>query len=55
VVEALVGLIVATPDLDERGVAVRRLAELCRSGGITLLARERERLGPAVLAQVLDL
>jgi hypothetical protein len=32
---------------------VRRLVELCRSGGITLLPRERERVGPAVVAQVL--
>jgi tetratricopeptide (TPR) repeat protein len=52
-VEALVGLIISTPDLDDRRAAVRRLAELCRSGGITLLARERERLGPEVMTQVL--
>ncbi len=46
VVEALVGLIVSTPDRDERGVAVRRLADMCRSDGLTLLPRERARLGP---------
>jgi predicted ATPase/transcriptional regulator with XRE-family HTH domain len=54
VVEALVGLIVCTPDQDERGAAVRRLAELCRAGGITLLPRERNRLGPEAVAQVVD-
>ena len=52
VVEALVGLIVSTPDQEERAAAVRRLAELCRSGGITLLPRERNRLGPEVMAQL---
>lgn len=52
VVEALVGLIVSTPDQEERAAAVRRLAELCRSGGITLLPRERNRLGPGVMAQL---
>jgi tetratricopeptide (TPR) repeat protein len=52
-VETLVGLIVSTPDLDDRRAAVRRLAELCRSGGITLLPRERERLGPEIVAQLL--
>jgi tetratricopeptide (TPR) repeat protein len=51
-VEVLIGLIVSTPDQDERRAAVRRLVELCRSGGITLLPRERERLGPEVVAQV---
>ncbi|MET0422684.1 MAG: tetratricopeptide repeat protein, partial [Actinoplanes sp.] len=53
VVEALVGLIASTPDEDGRAAAVRRLAELCRSGGITLLPRERSRLGPDVVEQVL--
>jgi len=52
VVEALVGLIVSTPDVDERAAAVRRLSELCRAGGITLLPRERDRLGPPIVAQV---
>ena len=33
VVEALVGLIVSTPDVEERESAVHQLAELCRSGG----------------------
>lgn len=54
VVEALVGLIVSTPDQDERAAAVRRLSEMCRSGGITLLPRERDRLGPQTLALVLE-
>jgi predicted ATPase len=54
VVEALVGLIASTPDQEERTSAVRRLADLCRSGGITLLPRERDRLGPQISAQVID-
>jgi hypothetical protein len=54
VVEALVGLIVSTPNLDDRRAAVQRLAELCRSGGIILVRRERDLLGPAILAQVLQ-
>ncbi|GIE96403.1 ATP-binding protein [Paractinoplanes rishiriensis] len=54
VVEALVGLIVSTPVTDDRGVAVRRLADLCRSGGITLLIRDRDRLGPTIFAEVLQ-
>jgi hypothetical protein len=53
VVEALVGLIVSTEDPDDRGSAVQRLAELCRSGGITLLTRDRQRLGPDIVAEVL--
>ena len=51
-VEALVGLIITTPDLDHRAAAVRRLAALCRSGGITLLPRERNKLGPEIVAQL---
>ena len=43
-VEALVGLIVSTPDQEERAAARRRLTVLCDTGGITLLPRERERL-----------
>jgi hypothetical protein len=43
-VEALVGLIVSTPDPEERAATTRRLTELCEAGGITLLPRERERL-----------
>ncbi|WP_250000604.1 helix-turn-helix domain-containing protein [Actinoplanes sp. M2I2] len=54
VVEALVGLIVCTPDPDERAVAVSRLGKMCRSSGITLLPRERERLGPPTVAVLLD-
>jgi predicted ATPase len=52
VVEALAGLIASTPDSEERAAAVRRLAELCRSGGITLLPRERNRLGPEIVSQL---
>ncbi|MFI6076705.1 ATP-binding protein [Actinoplanes sp. NPDC051343] len=52
VVEALVGLIVSTPDPEERAAGVRRLAELLRSNRITLVDRERNRLGPEVLAQL---
>jgi predicted ATPase/transcriptional regulator with XRE-family HTH domain len=51
-VEALVGLIVSTPEDDDRAAAVRRLGELCRAGGITLLPRERKRLGPAILSEL---
>lgn len=51
-VEALVGLIVSTPDSDERAVGIRRLARLLSSGGITLLPRERDRLGPDVVDQL---
>jgi hypothetical protein len=52
VVEALIGLIVSTPDSDDRRSAVRRLRDLCHSGGITLLPRERARLGPDILAEI---
>ncbi|MEU4245129.1 helix-turn-helix domain-containing protein [Actinoplanes sp. NPDC026619] len=52
VVEALVGLITSTPNQEERAAAVRRLTDLCRSGGITLLPREREQLGPTITEQV---
>ena len=45
VVEALVGLVASTPDRDERHAARRRLDELCATGGITLLPRERRLLG----------
>jgi hypothetical protein len=48
-VEALVGLVRSTPDAERRQEAVDRLAELCRTGGITLLRRERELLGPEAL------
>ncbi|MEU8816424.1 helix-turn-helix domain-containing protein [Actinoplanes sp. NPDC048796] len=44
-VEALVGLIVSTPNAEEREAAEQRLRELCRTGGITLLPRDRARLG----------
>jgi tetratricopeptide (TPR) repeat protein len=41
VVEALVGLVVSTPDQDRRQAALQRLDDFCRSGAITLLPRER--------------
>ena len=52
VVEALVGLVVSTPDLEERASAVQRLGVLCRSGGFALLPRERALLGPDIVAQI---
>jgi tetratricopeptide (TPR) repeat protein len=45
VVTALVGLIVSAADPERRRIAVQRLGGLCRSGGITLLPRERTLLG----------
>lgn len=51
-VEALVGLIVSTPERETRTAAIQRLAELCRSGGITLVPRERHLLGPAILVEL---
>ena len=53
VVEALVGLIASTPDTEERAEAVRRLATLCRTGAITLVKRERDQVGPEIVAEVL--
>ncbi|MBM2616835.1 helix-turn-helix domain-containing protein [Actinoplanes sp. LDG1-06] len=53
VVEALVGLIVSTPDQDERDTAVLRLGQMCRASGITLLPRERETLGAEMVERVL--
>ncbi|MFI7545548.1 ATP-binding protein [Actinoplanes sp. NPDC049599] len=44
-VEALVGVVRSTPDAERRQAALDQLAELCRTGGITLLRRERELLG----------
>ncbi len=52
VMEALIGLITSTPYDEERAEAVGRLAELCRAGGITLLPRERDLLGPEITAEV---
>lgn len=51
-VEALVGLIRSTPDQDRRQETVWRLGELCRTGGITLLPRERELLGAEAIRQI---
>ena len=51
-VEALVGLVRSTPDPDRRQEAVWRLGELCRTGGITLLPRERGLLGPEAIRQI---
>jgi hypothetical protein len=45
VVEALVGLVMSTPDRDEREAARQRLAEFCQETGIRLLRRERTLLG----------
>ena len=45
VVTALVGLISCVPDPDRRRAVAQRLGRLCRSGGITLLPRERTILG----------
>jgi hypothetical protein len=52
VVGALVGFIASTPDPDARAAAVRRLAHLCRSGGITLLPWERTLLGAEAVQQI---
>ncbi|WP_199513282.1 ATP-binding protein [Nucisporomicrobium flavum] len=43
-VEALIGLIRSTRDLDRRAKAVHRLTELCRTAGITLLPREQKHI-----------
>jgi predicted ATPase/DNA-binding XRE family transcriptional regulator len=51
-VEALVGLIVSTPEPEARTSAIGRLQELCRSGGITLVPRERALLGREILVEV---
>ncbi|GAA3349935.1 tetratricopeptide repeat protein [Amorphoplanes nipponensis] len=51
-VEALVGVVRSTPEAERRQEAVARLAELCRTGGITLLPRERELLGADVLRRL---
>ncbi|MGI5212538.1 ATP-binding protein [Plantactinospora sp. CA-290183] len=45
VVEALVGLVAATDDAGGRAAALRRLEQVCREGGISLLPRERALLG----------
>jgi predicted ATPase/transcriptional regulator with XRE-family HTH domain len=45
VVEALVGLVISTPDEDRRQTALQRLDGFCRSGAITLLPRETALLG----------
>ena len=45
VVHALVGLVVCTPDPEPRHAALRRLDDLCRESGITLLPRELKLLG----------
>jgi hypothetical protein len=38
--------------VEERAAGIRRLAELLRSNGITLVARELDRLGPEVVSQL---
>jgi len=42
----------STPDAQRREEAVGQLAELCRTGGITLLPRERELLGAEVVRRI---
>jgi Flp pilus assembly protein TadD len=54
-VEALVGVVRSAPDDDRRREAVAQLATLCRSGGITLLRRERELLGGEAMRQLEEL
>ncbi|MEV4640840.1 helix-turn-helix domain-containing protein [Actinoplanes sp. NPDC049548] len=44
-VEALVGLIRSTSGPDQRAKVVHRLSEMCRTGGITLLPRDRKLIG----------
>ncbi|GAA3936028.1 XRE family transcriptional regulator [Amorphoplanes auranticolor] len=51
-VEALVGVVRSTSDPDRRQEALAGLAGLCRTGGITLLPRERELLGPEALRRL---
>jgi predicted ATPase/transcriptional regulator with XRE-family HTH domain len=51
-VEALVGVVRSSPDARRREEAVDQLAELCRTGGITLLPRERELLGVEVVHRI---
>jgi predicted ATPase/transcriptional regulator with XRE-family HTH domain len=52
VVTALVGLILSTPEADRRRIAVERLGRLCRSGGITLLPRERALIGDDAVREI---
>ena len=52
VVTALVGLIVSTADTDRRRDAVARLGRLCRSGGISLLPRERALLAADAVREI---
>jgi tetratricopeptide (TPR) repeat protein len=51
-VEALVGLVRSAPDPDRWRTAVSRLRELCRTGGISLLPRERDLLGARAMAEI---
>jgi hypothetical protein len=51
-VEALVGVVRSTSDPDRRNEALAGLTGLCRTGGITLLPRERELLGPEALRRL---
>jgi predicted ATPase/transcriptional regulator with XRE-family HTH domain len=52
-VEALIGVVRSVPDSERRLDAVDRLGKLCRTGGITLLPRERELLGEDVLHRLI--
>jgi predicted ATPase/transcriptional regulator with XRE-family HTH domain len=51
-VEALVGVLRSSPQAERRQEAVERLAGLCLTGGVTLLRRERELLGPEAMRQL---
>lgn len=54
-VEALVGVVRSAPEADRRREAVAHLATLCRTGGITLLPRERDLLGGEAMRQLEEL
>jgi predicted ATPase/DNA-binding XRE family transcriptional regulator len=54
-VEALIGVARSTPEVGRRDQALEQLAGLCRTGGITLLARERQLLGPEALRKLDEL
>jgi tetratricopeptide (TPR) repeat protein len=51
-VEALIGIVRSTPEAERRQEALVKLADLCRTGGITLLPRERDLLGPDAVGQI---
>ena len=51
-VEALIGVVRSSPYPERRQEAMEQLAQLCRTGGITLLRRERELLGAEAMRQL---